>query len=263
MILSLFKPSPVIDDATRLWIFDSYLWALECFDHDFFNQHSRLILPNNTFYPGKVSSIDEMAKTIFERTLTYVGMQHWPLRLVAPENFQRNQVVNLTLPEKLRVSAESSSLPEQTLANNEVIEISYNPHQVNQPQDLISYFVQVLSSILVHQVGVLPPGGKGFLPQSIDLVASFFGFGVMFSNTAYQFKGGCGSCNNASLNREVALPELESVYTLALFCQLKQIEDKAVLSQLKPHLKKLYKHCKKDILEQSQQHVELSLLLSQ
>lgn len=266
MLLSLFKPSPVIDDSTRLWIFDTYSWAIETFDHDFFKESSDLILPNNTFYPGKVNSVEGMAQRIFDQTLAFVGLQHWPIRLVSPHQYQTKPMPKLVLPSRLRVSTvnfTSYNLDNKNdLTPKNLIEVSYNPNQVNQPQDLISYFVQVLSSILVHQVGSLPPGGKDFLPQSIDLVASFFGFGVMFSNTAYQFKGGCGSCNNPSLNREVALPELESTYSLALFCQIKSIEDNKVLPHLKPHLKKLYKRSKKDILEHVSKSKSLTKLLN-
>ncbi len=73
------------------------------------------------------------------------------------------------------------------------------------------------------------------------------GFGVIFANTAYQFKGGCGSCNNRSLNRQAALPELETVYALALFCVIKGIEIKQVKKALKSHLYKPFRNAHKEI----------------
>ena len=75
------------------------------------------------------------------------------------------------------------------------------------------------------------------------------GFGVIFANTAYQFKGGCGSCNNASLNRQAALTEPETVYALALFCVLKKEPIKQVKGHLKSHLRKDFVNAYKSIAQ--------------
>ena len=69
----------------------------------------------------------------------------------------------------------------------------------------------------------------------------------MFANTAYQFKGGCGSCYNKYANREVALPENEMVYCLAMFTVLKDIEVKQVTPHLKSHLRGEYKKAVKEL----------------
>jgi len=49
------------------------------------------------------------------------------------------------------------------------------------------------------------------------------GYGVLLANSAYTFGGGCGSCYNATANRQPALTKLENVFALALFYQLKGI----------------------------------------
>ena len=98
------------------------------------------------------------------------------------------------------------------------------PEPNQSTQDLVASFCQAFAAILIAQRGEQPPGGEQFLPQAIDLLASYMGFGVMFANTAYQFKGGCGSCYNRYANREVALPENEMVSCLALFTVLKGLQ---------------------------------------
>lgn len=138
------------------------------------------------------------------------------------------------------------------------IDIAFHSSQLNQPQDLIAYLVQTKASILITQCATTSsaidaPGGSEALQQTIDLVACFMGFGVIFSNTAYQFKGGCGSCNNRGLNRQAGLPELETVYALALFCVLKDIEVKQVKKELKSHLYKPFRQAHKDITAYLQQ----------
>ena len=234
MLSTFFKSKPVVDEASREWIFDTFSWCMDQLDGEFFQHNSELILPNNTFYPGSVSSVDEMAETIFANTLKYAGMTAWPIKLADAEGFTQKPIPQLTFGSRLRgesanVSTNTSAAMNYKVEGEELvpatptIDIAFHSSQLNQPQDLIAYLVQIQADVLVNQHGVLPPGGKEVLPQTIDLVACFMGFGVIFANTAYQFKGGCGSCNKQSLNRQAALPELETVYALALFCVIKGI----------------------------------------
>jgi hypothetical protein len=279
MLSTFFKAKPVIDEASKEWIFDTFSWCMEQLDGDFFKENSELILPNNSFYPGSASSVEAMADKIFSNTLNYTGMTSWPLKLVSAENFTQKPMPPLSFESRLRgdnakvstnvsakVSSESSStinykVEGEALVSSKLplvsktptIDIAFHSSQLNQPQDLIAYLVQVQAGILVNQHGILPPGGKDVLPQTIDLVACFMGFGVIFANTAYQFKGGCGSCNNQNLNRQAALPELETVYALALFCVIKEVDIKPVKKALKSHLTKPF----------SQAHKEISLYLQQ
>lgn len=239
-------PQAVVDDNTRAWIFDTFAWAIEHLDSQFFHQETQLILPDNRFYPGRVSSVHEMASNIFSATVNYAGMQQWPIQLIRPEQYSPAAIPRFTALNE-NVNRGNAVALKSALNEAESISLSYLPAQINQPQDLIAVYAQNLAAILVLQQNVAAPGGKEFLAQTIDLVACFLGFGIIFANTAYQFKGGCGSCYKASLNREVALPEHETIYILALFCQLKSIANKDVLPSLKPHLRALFKQAIKEI----------------
>lgn len=248
MLSTLFKTKPVIDEDSKEWIFDTFTWCIANLDGEFFKQSSELVLPNNTFYPGSSNSVEQMAETIFANTIKYTGMTSWPIKLVPADSFVAKPMPLLTFKSTLR--GESCQVTNQTsYEENETpeIEIAFHSSQLNQPQDLIAYLVQVQAGILVNQHGILPPGGKEVLPQTIDLVACFMGFGVIFANTAYQFKGGCGSCNNRGLNRQPALPELETVYALALFCVMKGVDVKQVKKELKSHLYKSFRQAYKEI----------------
>ena len=265
MLSTFFKAKPVIDESSKEWIFDTFAWCMEQLDGDFFQKNSELILPNNSFYPGSASSVEAMADKIFSNTLKYAGMTSWPLKLVSADNFTQKPMPQLIFESRLRgesakVSSQASSQLSYKVEGQAVaasldtnIDIAFHSSQLNQPQDLIAYLVQVQAGILVNQHGILPPGGEEVLAQTIDLVSCFMGFGVIFANTAYQFKGGCGSCNNKNLNRQAALPELETVYALALFCVIKGIDIKPVKKELKSHLYKPFR----------QAHKEISLYLQQ
>tara|TARA_R110000737_G_scaffold1598_15_gene4815 strand:- start:4779 stop:5561 length:783 start_codon:yes stop_codon:yes gene_type:complete len=243
MLAKLFSPKEIIDENTQNWILDTFAWAIENFDINVLKDDARLILPTNEFYPGRVSSIDEMAQAMFNNTKNYAGMQKWPIQLISTTPTSSTSIEDLRLGPTIRGEAADVSV----IDGHEALMLGFTPNQVNQPQDLIAGISQALASILVISNKTLPPGGKEYLPQAIDLVACFMGFGVILANTAYQFKGGCGSCNNASLNRQAALTEPETLYALALFCVLKKAPMKVVKGHLKAHLKKDFTHAYKSI----------------
>ena len=243
MLSTLFKAKPVVDETTREWVFDTFSWCIAHLDGDFFQQNSELILPNNTFYPGSASSVEQMAETVFTNTIKYTGMTSWPIKLVSANDFVKKPMPQLFFESTLR--GESCKLTNQEAVPS--IEIAFHPSQLNQPQDLIAYLVQIQAQILLNQNGMAAPGGKEVLAQTIDLIGCFMGFGVIFANTAYQFKGGCGSCNNRNLNRQAALPELETVYALALFTVIKGCDLKKIKSELKSHLYKPFRQAHKEI----------------
>lgn len=261
MLSNFFKSKPVIEQSSKEFILDTFAWCYENLDGDFFQHNSELILPNNSFYPGSMTSAKAMAEAIFTNTIEYSGLSAWPIKLVEVNSYIKKPMPQLLFSSSLRgencapswydANATNSTVP---LTQGPTIDIAYHSSQLNQPQDLIAYLVQQQANILVKQNRIHPPGDKESLPMSIDLIGCFMGFGVIFSNTAYQFKGGCGSCNNRNLNRQSALPELETVYALALFCVIKGYETKQVKKELKSHLYKAFSKAHKEILHDLEQN---------
>lgn len=241
--MGLFKQKPSIDDNTRAWIFDTFSWAIKNFNQQVFLNETQLIIPNNKFYSGRVTSVEEMARNIFNHTLNYSGMNKWPIQLVSPGHPVSTELPSLTFNGALR--GESMVVSDDN--NAKQIVMTFNPQQINQPQDLIASYVQQFATILVMQQKTLPPGGKEFIPQAIDVLACVMGFGVIFANTAYQFKGGCGSCYNPRANRQAALPENEILYCLAVFSHIKAVNNKEVVPHLKSHLRSTYKKMTKEV----------------
>lgn len=261
LIKSLFTPKPVIDADTKAWLFDCVAWAITEFGHQTFQQHTCLVLPNNKYYPGRVDSIEGMAQNIFAKTVEYSNMQHWPLVLVNPQQWQGHQVPTIRCSGQLRDNNSQILLPDHL----NIIQIGYNPSQVNQPQDMIATLVQQLASVLIRATQSTPPGGQNMIPAAIDVLSCIMGFGVMFANTAYQFRGGCGSCYNPHANRQAILPENDMLYALAIFCVLKQVPVSEVTTHLKAHLRSVFKSMHKDVsktLNQSQGHA-LQLIYQQ
>ncbi|MBQ0729368.1 MAG: hypothetical protein KBT75_01635, partial [Oleispira antarctica] len=125
--------------------------------------------------------------------------------------------------------------------------VFYNLQQTLKPEDLSASYAHVIAQHLIIQSKEQPPGGNQFFAEASEILASMMGFGVLLSNSAYTFRGGCGSCYNAMANRQPALTELDSVFTLALFCRLKGIRYQEATRHLKKHLCVSYKQAIKQI----------------
>lgn len=252
-MLSLFKSSPLIDELEESWILDTFLWAYELFDGQYFDEETQVILPTPAFFPKQLTSLSEMAAYIFNQVVDYSGMQNWPIQLVSPDQIKSVPFPTLTFKGRLRgkdavpntvmSQYQDASWPTQ----NEQVLISFNPNQMKQPQDLIASFSQTLAMVLITNSRQLPPGGEKFVPQASELLGCFLGFGVMLSNTAYHFRGSCGSCFNAYANRQSVLSEAEVIYVTALVAKLKNHPSNKVNKQLKPHLRSMYKKANKQI----------------
>jgi len=252
-MLSFFRFKPLIDPNSAEWIITTFAWALKHFDRRDFFEHSQLVQPNNDFFPGRVSSVEEKADNIFAHTLRYAGLQHWPFELkpliarMTEEACQRPPLVQTELASIVRHSGLEAGEQVAVLVTDTPLYVFYNPQQTLKPEDMAASYAQVIGQHLMIQSQQLPPGGADYFAEAAEIVAHMLGFGVLLSNSAYTFRGGCGSCYNAMANRQPALNELESVFTLALYCRLKQIDHKVALRHLKKHLHASFKRAAKQI----------------
>ncbi|UTW45008.1 hypothetical protein KFE80_11565 [bacterium SCSIO 12696] len=250
-MLSLLKPKPVIDDDSVSWLLDCFHWAISEYDRQAF-QECPLVLPSNDFFPDRVNSVHGMAQAIFSRVTQYAGLNHWPFILVSPENFIPAPVPRLSLDTHQRGDIQAASDP-----HSPQLIISYQPQQTKQPQAMAASFSHLVAQHLVYQSGQTPPGGNDYLSQATEVVAIFMGFGLLITNSAYQFRTGCGSCYDPAANRNAVLSERESLVALAIFCHLKGIDNRHLFQHLKGHLKGTYKRAQKQL---QSYHSELAQL---
>lgn len=262
LLLNLFKPKPLVDENTADFIFTTVAWALQNFDHDEFFNRTRLVAPTNDFFPGLVTSVDEKAQNIFHHTLRYTGLCHWPFQLKSLiERDMGSECHIQPVPQEALALIHRNSFPERSsedgadaygmevpvVMTEQPLFVFYNPQQTLKPEDMSASFAHVIAQHLIIQSTLPPPGGMQFFAEASEVLASMMGFGILLSNSAYTFRGGCGSCYNAMANRQPALTELDSVFTLALFCRLKGIANKEAIRYLKKHLHSSYKQALKQI----------------
>lgn len=245
MHLKLFASKSPLDEASTSWIFDVFRWAFTHLDAQFFYHDTKLVTPTNEHFPGRAARTRDMAELIFEQTLDYAGMAHWPMQLTEPHEVMLEASSKVVLPAPLRVKAIESDPISRAGAK---ISISYNPALVKNPEAMIAGYAQVLAHYLGSTVNEAPPGGLQNWPQTTEVLGVFLGFGVLFANTAFNFKNrACGSCSGPPIEREVYLSQYDITYALALFCTLKSIPNNQVFRHLKRSLRPHFKHCRKDV----------------
>lgn len=244
MFFGLFDKSPLLDETSEQWLFDAYAWALDNFDAGLFYSDSQLILPSNEFFPGRADSVDEMANLMLERVKHYAGVGHWPTYVVDYNLAGDIDDPNVQIKGDLRgpggIAYDSPTV-------SECLPIRYNPQQLSNPEGMIAGFAHTLAHYLGQLAKSEPPGGEENWPHVTELLAIFLGFGVMVANSAYTFKGGCGSCYNPAAVRDSFLSEVEATYALAIFATLKGIPPGDVTRHLKKHLRGFYGKAVKSI----------------
>ena len=250
MFSTLLKRKPPLDQESIQWIVEVFGWALRNLDSDTFYRDTILVIPTNEHFPGRATSVHDMAGLMFSRTLDYAGMSHWPAYLVQPGSPIPDHPPEISLPTNLR--GEATDCVPATNPNHS-IPIGYDPKLVNNPEAMIAGFAQVLAHYLGSAVQSEPPGGIRNWPQTTEVLGVFLGFGVLFANTAFNHRpSGCGSCGGPPAERQVFLSQFDITYALALFSVLKQLPTRKVTPHLKRSLRGYFKQCRRD----AERHVE-------
>lgn len=250
MPLRLFAYTPPLDETSIEWIFAVFDWALTHLDASVFQSHTPLLTPSNAYFPGRATNTEELAELMFGHTLAYSGMQHWPILLAHPGERPVGDPTPGLIPAPLRRFDQDDSAHEASSAA--AIRIRYEPQLIKNPEAMIAGFAQILAHYLGSAVPHSPPGGIQNWAQTTELLGVFLGFGVLFANTAFNFRtSACGSCSGPPAERQVFLSQYDITYALALFCTLKEIPNSVVLPPLKRSLRGYLKRCRKDIKRHS------------
>ncbi len=252
-MFKLFRQSPasLLTEQTTQWMFETYGWALDQFDASLFYQHTELVLPSNRYFPGRANNPQEMAQLIFDRVAHYAAVSHWPASVVDQQVCQVDHSAPLNLVEPVRAVDVPALAESAANAQIKPLLFPYQAEQVSNPEAMIANFAHGVAHYLGQTAITPPPGGPELWPQTTEVLATFLGFGLMFANSAYNFRGGCGSCYNPAAQRQASLTEQQATYALALFAVLKNLPVKAVSQHLKGHLRGFYKKAVKEIRSKS------------
>ena len=243
-MFGLFENKPVLDEDQSQWLFDVYAWSLDNFDANVFFNHTVLVLPTNEFFPGRVDNQQGMAELIFDKVKSYAGISHWPTSVIDQSVCAIPNAPRLEIVGALRAP---NAVLKEPVPEEKRLQIPYNPQQVSNPEAMVASFAHTSAHFLGQMAKQPPPGGAEFWPHVTEVLATYLGFGLMFANSAYTFRGSCASCYNPNANRDAYLSEQQSVYSLAIFAVLKGVDNKQVTPHLKGHLRGFYKKAVKEI----------------
>ena len=233
-----WKPRPVLDEESVLWLFDTFAWALENFNTQNRFAESRLVLPSNEYFPGKEHSPEAMATLIFSKVVEYAGMGDWPVQLVT-----QNQMDSLALAWDGPLDKDKPGL---------VLPVLYNPAQTGNPQAFIATLAHALAMYQGSQAIHPPPGGGENWPHITEVLAVYLGVGIVMANSAFNVRvSSCGSCQGPSHDRESFLSQYDITYALAIYSVLKDLNNKQVLQYLKKSLHAYYRKAVKEVCRRS------------
>jgi len=263
-VLKLFKTPHVVEASTADNIFETFHWLIDNFDASTFIHHTRLVLPNSTFFPDKTNNEFDRAKALCHRILEHSGLTHWPFKMVPQDQFHLNPPPLLALDCSTRPYTLGAEAAKEIAANSpEQLLLSYSSTMMKKPMDLVASMSNLVAQHFLIQSRQMPPTGPESFNETAEIISIFMGFGVLVANSAYTFRGSCGSCYDARANRSAALSENEAVFALALFTLLKEIPASRATADLKPYLRGTFKKAIKQIKANETACQALQLKLSQ
>lgn len=249
MFAKLFK-AEMPDEDTIAWLFDTYQWAISNFNAEVFFDETQLVTPTNDHFPGTHSSVHDAAVQVFEQVKALAGLQHWPCEVM-----DQNSCTTLEAPKVLIEGAlrGHKGITPTDVPPDQKLVVTYDSTDMSDPEVMIANYAHVLAHYLGSMSKEAPPGGLENWPHITEVLAVFMGFGIMFSNSALKFKGGCGSCGSHFVDRENYLSERDITYALAIFCQLKNIPARAANKHLKKSLRGYFSQAMKHVASHSNQ----------
>lgn len=256
-MFGLFDNRALLEASSSQWLFDAFTWSLDNFDAELFYNDTVLVLPTDQFFPGRINSSHGMASLIFDQVKHYAGISHWPTRIADQTSCSLLNAPQVEIKGALRGA---EGIADESVADEQRLLIPYNPQQINNPEGMIATFTHTLAHYMGQMAKTPPPGGGDYWPQITELLAVYLGFGLMFANSAFTFRGGCGSCYNPNANREAYLSEQEATYALAIFAVLKGIPNSSVTRHLKSHLRGFYKKAVKEINQRTDDLARLRII---
>jgi len=258
MVFGLFGKQDLVDAEETRWLFDTFGWSLRNFDGEVFYRETRLIVPSNEYFPGRETSVEGMARLIFDHVKHYAGMQHWPFRL------GDQALCTLTPPAEVRIQGAlrgSKGVTQRDLDEVNRLPVVYDADLLGNPEALIASYAHALAHYLGQTARQPPPGGTDYWPQATEVLAVFMGFGLMFANSAFSVPvRSCGSCGGPPAQRRSYLTQYESTYALAIFSVLKDLPNKAVLGHLKKALRPFFRKSVREVLGKQEELERLKSL---
>ena len=255
-----FGRTPIIDQETIDWEFETYRWLFENFGGYPQFRGAELVQPTDGFFPvEKGLAGHALAEAIFAQVKRHARMDQWPCRLVAQESDPELLVGDAQLLQGFEPSpAGTFSVDPQESRTDDAVVITYNPKLLSDSMSLVATFAHELSHFLIATAQSLPPGEEELLEFATDLTAVYLGFGVFMANSSFRFEQhGDAFSMGWQASRQGYMTERQLVFALAIFAHLLDLPAAAVCEHLKPNLAKLFGRAGRTLEREAERLAEL------
>jgi hypothetical protein len=247
-----FKQKPTIDPDTVDWQLECFEWLISEFGADLPITSRQMVLPKPGYFTTDGEKGHALAERLFASVKAYAGMSDWPVRLVADLPVPQSEI-GFHQPQPLKHAVGTFSLHA-----DQTVEISYQPHLLSNPGQLIATFAHELAHYVLSTATTEPPCMEDEIEFLTDLTAVYLGFGVFMSNNVLTFNnvhdlGGGGSA--WSYARTGYLPENDLVHATAVFIKLSGESIDEAAQHLKPGLARTLRRCFAE-LKDNTEHLE-------
>lgn len=211
------------------WLFSTYEWLFRYRGgYDGFLRSRKLILPLNENFTITATSNDGIAQEVLEHVKWYARMDDWNCRLEAHDDIAMTERMQEREDDAdsrfgIRTTAGTFSMD----WNHSDATITYSPGQLQDLASLVATFAHELSHFYLATIPFEPPAGPSAEEHATDVCAVAMGFGIFLANTAQKY------ANGAVVSRKGYLGEVALSYALAIFSELKGVNEK----DLRKHLK--------------------------
>lgn len=255
-----FGRTPIIDQDTIDWEFDTYRWLLENFGGYPQFRGAELVRPTDAYFAiEKGLAGHALAEAIFAHVKRHARMNQWPCRLVAQESDPELVVDDGHMLQGFEPSpAGTFSVDPQQTETADAVVITYNPKLLSDPMSLVATLAHELSHFLIATARSLPPGDEELLEFATDLTAVYLGFGVFMANSSFRFEQhGDAFSMGWQASRQGYMTERQLVFALAIFADLLDLPAAEVREHLKPDLAKLFGRAARTLERESGRLTEL------
>ncbi len=242
--MRFWKREPVLERDNAEWLIACYGWLLGAFGGLAEFRKTSLVLPIDDHFPTRGLRGEALARDLFDRVRAHAGMSDWRCNLVAQPERPRDE-----LARGLLVRREEHP-PLGTFSwKNDTAVVSYAPHLIQRPSELIAAFAHELAHYLIATFSQEPPGGVAQLEPATDVAAGFLGFGVFLANASFQFEQYQTGDGWAGWESRGAgyLTEKEHAFGLAIFLELHGLDSSAATRHLDTNPRAYLKRARIDL----------------
>ena len=221
-----FRRKPLLEPEMSDWIFEQAEWLLTSHAHRAAFASAQMLPLSEKAFPAPGPRDHAYAERIFAQVLDYAGAGYLPVRLSPNDEASRYRQIGAGPAVQQKATAAGRYWSSE-------LEIEYDVSLLATPADLIAVLAhEVAHAVLDRGASRPPPGDAEFEEMRTDFTAAFLGFGLYLAQ--YRADRRVATKETADDFKQLYmyymnLPEI--CFSTALFCVVREVEPKLILSR--------------------------------